>query len=366
MKLVLVGVVLTWLAVGVVCWLVYQLMRQNGRLLVRIEALEQRLGQVGMAPEPDRPRGLPVGSNAPAFELPDLDGGRVALEQFRGRRVLLIFFDPGCGFCRQMAPHLAALPADGGDGRPVPLVVTAGDAGESRKLVEQHGLRCPVLIQREMEVARLYQATGTPMGYLIDEQGAIASELAIGTQALLALAARATTTAGGVGGDGHRAYRGNRSLADSRLNRNGLPAGTPAPGFRLPRLDGGTLSLESYRGRRVLLVFSDPECGPCDRLAPQLEQLHRRARDVQVLMIGRGDPTANRAKVAEHGLTFPVALQRHWEISRDYGKFATPIGYLIDERGVISADVAGGAEAILALVSGGAAPTDREEAMPMR
>ena len=160
MKLVLVGVVLTWLLVGVVCWLVYQLMRQNGRLLVRIEALEQRLGQVGMAPEPDRPRGLPVGSNAPAFELPDLDGGRVALEQFRGRRVLLIFFDPGCGFCRQMAPHLAALPADGGDGRPVPLVVTAGDAGESRKLVEQHGLRCAVLIQREMEVARLYQATG--------------------------------------------------------------------------------------------------------------------------------------------------------------------------------------------------------------
>ena len=44
----------------------------------------------------------------------------------------------------------------------------------------------------------------------------------------------------------------------------------------------------------------------------------------------------------------------------------TPIGYLIDEQGVIAADVAGGAEPILALVSGGAAPTDRKEAMPMR
>ena len=56
-------------------------------------------------------------------------------------------------------------------------------------------------------------------------------------------------------------------------------------------------------------------------------------------------------KIAEHGLTFPVALQRHWEISRDYGIFATPVGYLIDERGVIAADVAVGAKAILALVS---------------
>ena len=36
--------------------------------------------------------------------------------------------------------------------------------------------------------------------------------------------------------------------------------------------------------------------------------------------------------------------------------FATPVGYLIDEQGIISADVAVGAEPIVALLSGAATP----------
>jgi peroxiredoxin len=283
---------------------------------------------------------------APAFELLDLKGSRIMLEQWRGQRVLLIFFNPSCGFCQQMVPDLAALPVDGHDGRPLPLIVTTGEIEANRQLVNEHGIRCPVLLQQQTEVAAVYQARGTPMGYVIDEHGVIASEIAVGVQALLALATPARVPEHG---NGHKTYHGNRSLADSRINRNGLPAGTPAPNFRLPQLDGGEVILEEYRGQRVLLVFSDPNCGPCDRLAPQLEQVHRHSPDLQVLMVSRGDPDANRVKVAEHGLTFPVALQRQWEISRAYGMFATPIGYLINGVGIIMADVAVGVEPILAL-----------------
>jgi hypothetical protein len=49
-------------------------------------------------------------------------------------------------------------------------------------------------------------------------------------------------------------------------------------------------------------------------------------------MVSRRDAEANRQKVKEHGLTFPVVLQKQWEISLRYGIFATPVGYLIDER----------------------------------
>jgi hypothetical protein len=66
-------------------------------------------------------------------------------------------------------------------------------------------------------------------------------------------------------------------------------------------------------------------------------------------MIGRGDPEANRLKAQQLGLGFPVALQRTWEISKEYGIFATPVGYLIDERGLIETHVATGVDAILAL-----------------
>src|SRR5262249_536026 len=145
---------LPWLFVGLGGWLGYQLLRQNGRLLLRLEALEQRLGQLSEpAVPPSRPaippppEGLPLGSAAPAFELSDLKGGPRALSPFRGRRLLLIFFNPRCGYCTRMAPDLAALPIDGTGGRPVPLVITTGDAEENRKPVAEHGIRCPVLLQ---------------------------------------------------------------------------------------------------------------------------------------------------------------------------------------------------------------------------
>jgi peroxiredoxin len=137
-------------------------------------------------------------------------------------------------------------------------------------------------------------------------------------------------------------------LKKSRLVRDGLKAGAVAPGFQLPRVGGSELSLAQYAGRRLLLVFSDPACGPCNELAPKLQQLHARGANT-VLMISRGDVEANARKIEEHGITFPVALQQQWEISRLYGMFATPIAFLIDEQGIIAAPVAVGPDRILAL-----------------
>jgi hypothetical protein len=85
--------------------------------------VEQRLGQLAPAtasaasapavpaPSPARsppaPSGLPLGSTAPAFELPDLNGERHSLADFRGQKLLLLFFNPRCGFCTRIAPDLA-------------------------------------------------------------------------------------------------------------------------------------------------------------------------------------------------------------------------------------------------------------------
>ena len=94
-------------------------------------------------------------------------------------------------------------------------------------------------------------------------------------------------------------------------------------------------------------------------LAPALEQFHRGGA-VAVLMISRRDPEANRQKAAELGLTFPVILQRHWEISMLYGMFATPIAYLIDEQGILATDVLVGVEQIRALME----KTGKRDAVP--
>lgn len=65
-------------------------------------------------------------------------------------------------------------------------------------------------------------------------------------------------------------------------------------------------------------------------------------------MLSTGDPEANREKAREHEVDFPVLLQRGSEIAKKYGSFATPVGYLIDEQGNLSTDLAIGADAILA------------------
>jgi peroxiredoxin len=342
--------VLPWLLLAVGTFLGYQLVRQNGRILLRLESIEKRFG----APPAEswrEPAGLPLGAAAPDFELPDLAGQKHKLSEFRGKDVLLLFFNPKCGFCTRMAADLAALPIDGTDGRAVPIVVTTGNAEANRRLVEQHGIRCIVLLQEQMEVASQYRAQGTPMGYRIDAEGKIASELAVGAEPLLELAAapKALPVGARLNGPAPKHKQPDPSLARSRLNRNGLKAGATAPVFTLPRIDGGELSLPGLRGERVLLVFSDPDCGPCDELAPRLQELHLTRPDLQVLVISRRDVDATRAKADALGLTYPIVLQKQWEISLKYGMFATPIGYLIDGQGVLLSDVAVGVEPILEL-----------------
>jgi peroxiredoxin len=178
-----------------------------------------------------------------------------------------------------------------------------------------------------------------------------------------------------VSANGHGPEVGTRDLSRSKIGRDGLKPGTPAPDFTLPRLDGGELSLSRFRGRRVLLVFSDPHCGPCDALLPELERLARargRVEALQVLMVSRGEAEENRRKVRQHHLTFPVALQKQWEVSRRYAMFATPVGYLIDKQGRIARDVAVGVEPILALArdavpaANGKRDTGGEEVVPLR
>jgi peroxiredoxin len=372
LKIIIVGLVLSWGVILTGCWLGWQLLSQNGRNLLRLEDLEKRLNELELSEGEER-TGLPIGSETPVIELQDLAGERKSLAQYRGRPVLLIFFNPSCGFCRELLPKLkvkvesteqkAEINAESEQLRNGPppdrtsvLIVTSGDFKANRSLFAEHHVGLPVWLQKGSEVAEAYQVNGTPSGYLISSEGKIASEIAMGADALLSLLEDKSQIANPkseIAGDGEgRAARfANRSLDRSKIKRDGLKPGTLAPEFTLPRLDGrNDLALSQLHGKRVLLVFSSPHCGPCNALAPELEKFHRAHPELEVVMISKGEPKENRAKVKEHGLTFPIVLQQQWEVSRRYAMFATPIAYFIDEQGIVTKDVAVGVEPILAML----------------
>jgi peroxiredoxin len=347
-----IGFVVVGLFLVGVCVVLYQFMKQQGRMLLRLDQIERNMGLDAQAAQriegAGHSEGLAVGALLMPFELSDLRGQAVSLEGLRGKRVLLINWSPQCGFCDQIASELARLQSDLHKHNVELLLAGHGTAEANGELAKEHGLECPILLQKNASHSiEAFKSQGTPVAYLLDEEGRVARPLAVGSDNVLALAREAA---------GKQAKKkrlaGERDLAASRIEREGLKAGTPAPPFHLPDINGRTVSLEEFRGRKVLLVFTDPHCGPCDQVAPHLRQLHEQHLNngLAVVMVGRGGLEENRRKAESHGFEFPVVLQQKWHLSKKYGIFATPVAFLIDERGVIAKDVAKGVDEIMALV----------------
>lgn len=121
--------------------------------------------------------------------------------------------------------------------------------------------------------------------------------------------------------------------------------GSVAPGFTLPRLEGGgTVSLASFRGRPVVLNFWASWCKPCKDEAAVLERDWRRYRGSGVVFIGVDQkdlaPDA-RTFVAAHDLTFPMVRDVSGAVTSSYGISQVPETYVLDGQGRVVAHIAG-------------------------
>jgi hypothetical protein len=162
-------------------WFSWQLFKQNGRLLVRVRALE---GATGISESPSRQaHGLPEGTIAPGFELLAAAGDRRSLQDLLapGLPVALVFSDPGCSGCADLAKRLPALRAELAD-VVEPVLVTRGEATASSS--ERHASDLTVLLQRVREVAAAYHANAVPSAVVVGNDGRIASSLAVGEDAV--------------------------------------------------------------------------------------------------------------------------------------------------------------------------------------
>jgi len=156
-----------------------------------------RFGRAGMlegvaeATEPSGGlQGVPIGTQIESFELSGIDGQVVSLESLRGERLLLVNWSPVCGFCRKIAPEMTEMEADLRAQGVRPVFVAIGEADANRAFMEEFGMTATLLLQEPHEVDA-FNGMGTPVAYLIDEEGKTASELAYGADQVPALAREA-------------------------------------------------------------------------------------------------------------------------------------------------------------------------------
>jgi cytochrome c biogenesis protein CcmG, thiol:disulfide interchange protein DsbE len=121
--------------------------------------------------------------------------------------------------------------------------------------------------------------------------------------------------------------------------------GSLAPAFTLPRLEGsGEVSLDSLRGRPVVLNFWASWCIPCKSEAAVLERDWNRYRGRGVVFVGVDNKdlaSDARTFVAVHGQTFPMLQDGSGSVTGSYGVSQVPETYVLDRQGRIVAHIAG-------------------------
>lgn len=120
------------------------------------------------------PVGPEVDMYAPDFTLPGTDGQNVTLSDFRGRIVMVIFWQSDCKACSSEMPHIQAVFQRWSDEELAILAVSVREsANKVRSFAESQGLTFPILLDSEGVVDELYQPPVFPTAFFVDAQGII-------------------------------------------------------------------------------------------------------------------------------------------------------------------------------------------------
>jgi len=118
-----------------------------------------------------------------------------------------------------------------------------------------------------------------------------------------------------------------------------LQAGTAAPDFSLPLIDGSTFSLaKALRQGPVVLAFFKVSCPVCQYSMPYLERLHQSYGLKKLTLIGISQNSRRDTELFERqfGFTFPIALDAaKFTASNAYGLTTVPTIFCIAPSGII-------------------------------
>lgn len=127
----------------------------------------------------------------------------------------------------------------------------------------------------------------------------------------------------------------------------GLPhlLGRSAPSFSVVSLDGQTVSLDSYRGKVVLVNFWATWCGACKLEMPWLAELREQYKSQGFEVLGILTNDAPREKIAaiaqKYDVKYPILVCNHKTAQAYGGLPELPESFFIDRRGRVVAEMTG-------------------------
>lgn len=118
--------------------------------------------------------GSEIGDLAPDFTLPAVDGRQLTLSEYRGKAVMVNFWETTCPSCQEETAYIQAVyDAWPGDKLQI-LAVSVGERVQFvQSFMDSRGLTFTALLDTDEAVKNLYQASSFPTTFFINSNGII-------------------------------------------------------------------------------------------------------------------------------------------------------------------------------------------------
>lgn len=155
---------------GLIGWTIYDFAFSQTKLDKTVQegqTVQQNSGEIG----------IKEGNKAPNFQLENIDGQKVQLSDFKGKKVILNLWATWCPPCKAEMPHMKDFYQEqkGKDVEIVAVNITTSEKNPEsvEQFVKDFGLTFPVLLDESGEIGDVYQAITIPTSYFIDTNGII-------------------------------------------------------------------------------------------------------------------------------------------------------------------------------------------------
>lgn len=121
----------------------------------------------------------------------------------------------------------------------------------------------------------------------------------------------------------------------SSIKENSINKGSQ---IKLKDLNGKTVSLDDFKGKKVFLNFWATWCPPCKSEMPDIQKLYEENKNANfiIITVNTGD---EKEKVIDfmksNNYTFNVLLDINNELASKYNIFSIPTSFFIDKDGTI-------------------------------